>query len=299
MIYRRKKQPGRLSLKTWARLLPFLKKIRGHIVAVWCSCSFPPSRNRPSRFLRATPSTTSCHARTTEGLVPFALLFLAVIVFEGVTVMFFARRAITVEMFLGRVLRRESFVHLQKLPVSFYQHDIGGLSHRARHVRRGQDLRHDRLGPFPSGVEHMLSRRYFIFMFALNARLALLLLAVVPVLVFITWIYQKRLIVINRRVRAVNAQITGAFNEGIYRRESLEDARDRGAEHRLSSTPSPRKCTARPSKAPCSTAVHAAAHYVLRLGRRRRRAVSGRRTGDERPAGLRHARGVYLLTPSG
>ena len=209
------KRPGRLSLKTWSRLLPFLKKIRGHIAVVLvlmvvsavAESAFPLfTRYAVNHFI--TPGTA-------EGLLSFALLFLAVIVFEGVTVMLFARRAITVEMFLGRVLRRESFVHLQKLPVSFYSTtSVGFLIARVM-----SDV--DRIcGMIAWGLSHLAWNicylvGIFIFMFALNARLALLLLAVVPVLVFITWIYQKRLIVINRRVRAVNAQITGAFNEGI------------------------------------------------------------------------------------
>ena len=154
-------------------------------------------------------------AGTTNGLGPFLLVALSVVVFEGVTVMFFARQAITVEMYLGRMLRRDSFVHLQRLPVSFYSTtSVGYLIARVM-----SDV--DRIsGMIAWGFSHMAWNicyliGMFIFMFTLNYKLALLLLAVVPVLGIITWLYQRRLIVINRRVRAVNAQITGAFNEGI------------------------------------------------------------------------------------
>ncbi len=154
-------------------------------------------------------------AGTTSGLGPVSIVALSVIIFEGSTVIFFARQAITVEMFLGRMIRRDCFVHLQQLPVSFYSTtSVGFLIARVM-----SDV--DRIsGMVAWGFSHMAWNAcylvgIFIFMFSLNARLALLLLAVLPVLAFITWLYQRRLIVINRRVRAVNAQITGAFNEGI------------------------------------------------------------------------------------
>ncbi len=209
------KQVKRLSLSTWARLFPYLKKISGHIVTVIvlmfvsavAESTFPLfTRYAVNHFITGD---------STRGLLPFALLFLSVIVFEGVTVMFFSRRAITVEMFLGRMLRRDCFVHLQKLPVSFYSTtSVGFLIARVM-----SDV--DRIcGMIAWGLSHLAWNMcyligIFIFMFGLNYKLALLLLAVIPVLVLITWLYQRRLIVVNRRVRAVNAEITGAFNEGI------------------------------------------------------------------------------------
>jgi ATP-binding cassette subfamily B protein len=209
------KQPGRLSLKTWARLLPFLKQIRGHIAAVLVLMVVSAVAESTFPLFTRFAVNHFITAGTTAGLVPFALLFFAVIVFEGVTVMFFARRAIAVEMHLGRAIRRESFVHLQKLPVSFISTtSVGFLIARVM-----SDV--DRIcGMIAWGLSHLAWNMcyllgIFIFMFTLNARLAALLLAVVPVLLLITWLYQKKLIVTNRRVRAVNAQITGAFNEGI------------------------------------------------------------------------------------
>ncbi|NLA88015.1 MAG: ABC transporter ATP-binding protein, partial [Clostridiales bacterium] len=54
-----------------------------------------------------------------------------------------------------------------------------------------------------------------VFMLALNWKLALLLIAIIPVVLLITLYFQKRILTVNRRMRAINAQITGAYNEGI------------------------------------------------------------------------------------
>ncbi len=209
------KQANRLSIKTWSRLFPFLRKIRGHIIAVFAFMIVSAVAESTLPLFISYAVNNFITPGTTEGLLRFSLIFLAVIVFEGATVMVFARQAITAEMFLGRTLRRDCFVHLQKLPVSFYSTtSVGYLIARVM-----SDV--DRIsGMVAWGLSHAAWNvcyliGIFCFMFALNAKLALLLLAVIPVLLLITWIYQRKLIVVNRRVRAVNAQITGAFNEGI------------------------------------------------------------------------------------
>ena len=54
-----------------------------------------------------------------------------------------------------------------------------------------------------------------VTMFALNWKLALGVMVIVPVLVVSGMYFQKKLVIYHRRVREHNSQITGAFNEGI------------------------------------------------------------------------------------
>ena len=55
----------------------------------------------------------------------------------------------------------------------------------------------------------------FVIMFVLNARLALLLLLIVPCIAVLTVFFQNRILKWNRKVRKLNSQITSAYNEGI------------------------------------------------------------------------------------
>ena len=55
----------------------------------------------------------------------------------------------------------------------------------------------------------------FIIMFFLNARLALILLVIVPCIAVLTVVFQNKILYWNRRVRKINSQITSAYNEGI------------------------------------------------------------------------------------
>jgi ATP-binding cassette subfamily B protein len=152
---------------------------------------------------------------TTKGLFAFAAVFLSFIIFEGYTVLMFARHSIRIEMFLGGMLKRSCFVHLQELPLSFYNStSVGFLIARVM-----SDT--DRIsGMVAWGFAHAAWNVCYIlgsliFMLLLNWKLALLLLAVIPLVLLITFYFQKRILAVNRRIRAVNAQITGAYNEGI------------------------------------------------------------------------------------
>ena len=55
----------------------------------------------------------------------------------------------------------------------------------------------------------------FGIMFVLNARLALIILLIVPCIAVLTVYFQNRILHWNRKVRKINSQITSAYNEGI------------------------------------------------------------------------------------
>lgn len=55
----------------------------------------------------------------------------------------------------------------------------------------------------------------FGIMLALNWKLALWIMLIVPGLVLLTSFFQKRILKWNRQVRKKNSMITGAYNEGI------------------------------------------------------------------------------------
>ena len=59
-------------------------------------------------------------------------------------------------------------------------------------------------------------------MLAVNARLAMYVLALVPVAVVLIAFFQKKLVKLNRRIREINSTITGNFNEGITGARSVK-----------------------------------------------------------------------------
>jgi len=54
-----------------------------------------------------------------------------------------------------------------------------------------------------------------IYMFILSPPLALILVLIIPVAWLIAWFFQRKILVVSRKVREINSRITGAYNEGI------------------------------------------------------------------------------------
>ena len=153
--------------------------------------------------------------RETQGLLPYSLIFLAVICVQAASTVFFARMALGTEVSLSRDLRRSLFVKLQHLSFSYFNNTpVGSIMSRVL-----SDT--ERIGSVFawSLVDIFWSLIYIIGCFAVmltkNWRLALLILTIVPAVVLLTLYFQKKMLNLNREVRTLNAEITRQYNEGI------------------------------------------------------------------------------------
>ncbi|MBQ6195864.1 MAG: ABC transporter ATP-binding protein [Lachnospiraceae bacterium] len=153
--------------------------------------------------------------RTLDTLPWFILIYVLSILVTAVGNYINGYLAQKMESSVNRDLRRLAFTHLQTLSFSYYnQNSVGYI-----HSRVMSDT--SRIGILFSWslVEGSWQMAYFAgavaVMLAVNARLALLVLTVIPLIVILFSIFQSRLISLNRQVREINSRITGNFNEGI------------------------------------------------------------------------------------
>ena len=152
---------------------------------------------------------------TLDTLGTFILMYVITIVVAGVcnyVSCFFAMRN---EVTINRDLRNDAFEHLQKLSFSYFnQNSVGYI-----HARVMSDT--SRIGSLLSWtmMDSVWHFSYLIgaivVMFIKNARLALLVCAIVPVAAVLFAIFEGKLVKINREIREMNSKITGDFNEGI------------------------------------------------------------------------------------
>ena len=152
---------------------------------------------------------------TLDTLVWFILLYIAAVVFAGLVNYIAFSLAFRTEVNVNRDLRNAAFKHLQTLSFSYFnQNSVGYI-----HARVMSDT--SRIGSLVSWtmVDGVWQASYFIgaivVMFAVNAKLAALVVVIVPLIVVLFSIFQKLLIRANREVRELNSHITGDFNEGI------------------------------------------------------------------------------------
>ena len=152
---------------------------------------------------------------TLDTIVWFVILYLVLICGGAFFNYISAVCCMNVEVGVDRDLRNKAFTHLQTLSFSYYnQNSVGYI-----HSRVMSDTQ--RIGGLVSWtvLEFLWQFGYVVgavvVMFVINARLALLVVAVLPLTVLFFSLFQARLTRANREIRELNSQITGNFNEGI------------------------------------------------------------------------------------
>ena len=197
------------------RLLPFLKKYRMRFVGmiVFGLCGSAVDILIP--LLQRYALDHFVAQNTLDTLVWFILLYIAAVVFAGLVNYIAFSLAFRTEVNVNRDLRNAAFKHLQTLSFSYFnQNSVGYI-----HARVMSDT--SRIGSLVSWtmVDGVWQPSFFIgaivVMFAVNAKLAALVVVIVPLIVVLFSIFQKLLIRANREVRELNSHITGDFNEGI------------------------------------------------------------------------------------
>ena len=153
--------------------------------------------------------------RTFDTIIIFVIAYLLTILMQSVVNYISCSLATIIEMRVNKKLRQVGFEHLQTLSFSYFnQNSVGYI-----HARLMSDT--SRIGGLMSWtlVDCIWRISYLIgaiaMMLVMNARLALMVLTILPLLVILFTIFQKKLIKVNREVREVNSRITGNFNEGI------------------------------------------------------------------------------------
>ena len=203
------------SLRTWAKLLPFLKPYSKTMAVILITMLVNAGIDIAYPLLSGYAVDTFVTPGTSKGVGWFAVGYMAVVLAQMTCTIVFARKALKVEMYLGRDLKKRLFTHLQTLSFAYYNTTpVGTIMARVM-----SDT--NRIGGVFawSLVDIFWSAAYVIgsmaVMLAINWQLALLVIVVVPIIALLTLYFQKKILKINRQVRRINADITRHYNEGI------------------------------------------------------------------------------------
>lgn len=112
-------------------------------------------------------------------------------------------------------LRRDMFNHLQELSLSYYSKTPVGwiMSRVTSDSDRVAELVTWGLVDTTWAVMNITTS--MIFMFIINWQMALIVLALVPLLIYVAIQFRRRILHSYRAVRKLNSRITGAYNENI------------------------------------------------------------------------------------
>lgn len=204
-----------LSLKLWAKMLPFLRLQRKPLIRCAALMSFVALIDIAMPLLLGYAIDHFVEPRTTEGLWPFMAITVGLVVTQGLNVCVFIAIALRIEVNFSRSIRDSVFIHLQKLSLSYYnQTPVGYMLARTHSdTSRLGELVAWGMVDFCWGIFYCVGA--VISMFLLDARLALIVCCTIPPLALITWFFQRKILKQSRLARKLNSKMTGAMNEGI------------------------------------------------------------------------------------
>jgi len=148
-------------------------------------------------------------------LMQLATIYGALILTQAVFVFAFIYLAGVLGERIQYDLRKSLFNHLQNLSLAFYaQNAVGRLMARVTSdTGRVADLVTWGIVDTTWAVMNILTSA--IFMALINWKLALIVVAALPIMIVIATEFRKRILIEFRKSRRMNSKITGAFNENI------------------------------------------------------------------------------------
>ncbi len=197
------------------KILPFLKSVRGMLLCMVILGLISSLVDIVLPLFQRYALNHFIGEKTFDTLWIFIALYVMTLLGAAVVNYISCAQATIVEMRVSRELRQTGFAHLQTLSFSYFnQNSVGYI-----HARLMSDT--SRIGSLVSWslIDCVWRVSYLVgaigMMLYLNLRLALMVLTVLPLLVVLFAVFQKKLIIVNREVREINSRITGNFNEGI------------------------------------------------------------------------------------
>jgi ATP-binding cassette subfamily B protein len=152
---------------------------------------------------------------TLKGMPVFIILYVVILLLQVIDNFVCTYMCGQVELDVDRDLRNEAFSHLQQLSLAYFnQNNVGYI-----HARVMSDT--GKIGMMVSWrmMDIIWNGSYLVcilfMMVILNPRLSLYVIVLVPIAAVMVMYFQKKFIVLNRKIREINSTITSNYNEGI------------------------------------------------------------------------------------
>lgn len=207
---------AKFDLKEWKRIFPYLKPYKKEIYILIICAVFASFVDAVYPLMTRYAINNFIQPKTLQGIVPFVVVFVATATlqaFYGSVI--YSKKAIKIEMGIGRDMRYKLFRHVQELSVDYFNATPVGFI-----LARIMNDTNSMGGMFSWRLASIaLQAAYLLFalvnMLVLNVKLGLMVFAVMTVMAAIVFLVQKKLIALNRTARRQNAKITAAYNEYI------------------------------------------------------------------------------------
>jgi ATP-binding cassette subfamily B protein len=204
-----------MSLAIWKKMLPFIAPQKTHLLRCMALMLCAAVVDVALPLLLGYAIKHNIEPRRVDGIWWFLGAAVFMVTVQAINVRFFVALGIKAEVGISRSLRNAVFFHLQKLSFSYYNKTPVGYMMARTNSDTGRigDLVAWGLIDFSWSVFYCAG--VIISMFLVHWRLALIVCATIPPLAILTWLFEGKILAVNRIVRKLNSKMTGAMNEGI------------------------------------------------------------------------------------
>ena len=203
------------SLVPWKQLLPIVLRYRRPLVVIIVTNMLLAIIDLLYPLLQSRAVDRFIVAGALEGFGGYLGQYVALMTVEIVLLVAYFRSCMKVEMCAGRDLKEACFVNLQKLSLDYYNVTSAGHS-LSRVMSDTAKIAEATAWTFPNILWALAYiPGVYIVLLMLDARLALTMIVLAPLVAGFTVYFQRRLIALNREVRAQHSRITSGYNEGI------------------------------------------------------------------------------------
>ena len=213
---------SKINLTTWKKIFVVLSRLKSHIIKLIIFTVFIAALDSLFPFLNRIaienffdPSSVE-EPFITMNLPGFIALYGVVIVAFGFCVWGFIREAGILGAEASYELRKEAFDNLQRLPFSYYDRTAHGwlMARMTSDSRRLADIISWGMLDILWSIASMIF--IMIMMFIQDWRLALIVVASLPIMFLVSAFFSKVILKTQRKARKINSEVTAKYNEGFY-----------------------------------------------------------------------------------
>lgn len=213
--YEEKEYNKPFNIRTWAKLLPFFGPYKKYFATTLGLNILLAGVDVVVPLFQSYAIDCFITPDSLEGMWKFVAAYVAVIVAQTICVYVSVHAATTIEMNVGKDLKWAQFKHLQTLSFSYYNTTPVGYIHARVMSDTFRIANIVAWGLVDMFWAFLYVVSVFVIMFVLNAKLALIILLIVPCIALLTVYFQNKILHWNRKMRKINSQITSEYNEGI------------------------------------------------------------------------------------
>ncbi|MGB4752121.1 MAG: ABC transporter transmembrane domain-containing protein, partial [Fervidobacterium sp.] len=205
----------KINVSLWVKFFGYLSNYKLHLIGLLVIMIVVGLIEATFPFLTKYAIDNFVVPRTFDNFEIFLIIFGTLVVVQSLNTYLLMILAGRIENGMTYDIRNQAYKKLQSLPLSFFDSTQTGFV-MARILSDVQKISGVLSWNIVDSVWGISSMSFIlVYLLILNWKMAFFVLCAIPVIFVVSMYFQKRILSQYRKVRKINSEITGSFNEGI------------------------------------------------------------------------------------